>query len=160
MTTRELARTGEDAAAAHLEARGLTIVARNWRHAEGDVRGEIDIVARDRDVVVFCEVKTRRGDAAGTPLEAITPDKQRRLRRLAAAWLARQRHRARAGALRRRRGELAGRHGEPAIEHRAGDEVADVAARVGRAASMEVVGLDAIEVTVEACVTGGLPAFA
>ena len=159
MSTRELARTGEDVAAAHLQARGLTIVARNWRHAEGDVRGEIDIVARDRDVVVFCEVKTRRGDAAGTPLEAITPDKQRRLRRLAAAWLAANgtRHeqvRFDAVAVSWPDGTAA-----PAIEHRAGDEVADVAARVGRAASMEVVGLDAIEVAVEACVTGGLPAF-
>ena len=74
---------GERIAAAHLIAAGMTILDRNWRCPEG----EIDIVARDRDVLVVCEVKTRRGIAFGAPLEAISPTKAHRLRRLAACWL-------------------------------------------------------------------------
>ncbi len=54
-----LGRYGEDVAARHLVDDGLVLLARNWRCAEG----EIDIVARDGDVLVVCEVKTRRGDA-------------------------------------------------------------------------------------------------
>lgn len=78
---------GEDLAAALLQRRGWTILARNWRCREG----EIDIIARDPDgVVVVCEVKCRRGDGYGDPLEAITHDKVRRLRRLAAAWVVAQ----------------------------------------------------------------------
>ncbi len=61
------------------------MVARNWRCAYG----EIDIIAWDGDVLVFCEVKTRRGDAFGTPEEAVVGPKARRLRRLAAEWLRR-----------------------------------------------------------------------
>jgi putative endonuclease len=74
---------GEQAAAEYLEARGLRILARNWRCSEG----EIDIVAAERRVLVVCEVKTRSGVRYGTPLEAITRAKQRRLRRLAIRWL-------------------------------------------------------------------------
>ncbi len=81
---------GEQMAVRHLESEGMSVLARNWRCADGPVRGEIDIVARDGDVVVFCEVKARRGVAAGTPLEAITPRKLAQLRRLAGAWLARE----------------------------------------------------------------------
>ncbi len=73
---------GERVAAAHLVASGLVILERNWRCPAG----EIDIVARDGDVLVFCEVKTRRGTGYGSPLEAVTPRKAARLRRLAAAW--------------------------------------------------------------------------
>ncbi len=79
-----LGRRGEDAAAQYLQGRGMTIVARNWRCTTG----EIDIVAREGSVLVFCEVKTRRGLRYGPPLEAITPAKAARLRRLAGAWLA------------------------------------------------------------------------
>lgn len=60
------------------------MVARNWRVREG----EIDIVARRDATVVFCEVKTRRGDGFGLPSEAVTPRKQGRLRKLAVMWLA------------------------------------------------------------------------
>lgn len=79
-----LGRRGEEAAASFLTARGLVVVARNWRCREG----ELDIVARERDTLVFCEVKTRRGVGFGAPLDAITPVKQARLRRLASAYLA------------------------------------------------------------------------
>ncbi len=77
-------RYGEDVAARHLVGAGLAILARNWRC---DL-GEIDIVARDGDTLVVCEVKTRCGAAYGPPEEAVTPAKVRRLRRLAARWLA------------------------------------------------------------------------
>jgi putative endonuclease len=60
------------------------VLARNWR-----VRtGEIDLIARSGATLVFCEVKTRRGDAYGTPAEAVTPAKQARIRKLAVQWLA------------------------------------------------------------------------
>ena len=82
-----LGRYGEEVAAAHLVAAGLTIVARNWRCRAG----EVDIVAMDGDVLVVCEVKTRRSVGFGTPLDAVTPAKAARLRRLAFHWLAEQR---------------------------------------------------------------------
>jgi putative endonuclease len=82
-----LGRYGEDVAARHLTAAGLTVLARNWRCREG----EVDIVALDGDILVVCEVKTRRDVAFGTPLDAITPVKAARLRRLACRWLADQR---------------------------------------------------------------------
>ena len=75
---------GEDAVAAWYVARGYEIVDRNWRVREG----EIDVIARDARSVVFCEVKTRRGNAFGAPVEAVTPRKQQRLRLLARLWLA------------------------------------------------------------------------
>ncbi len=75
---------GEHLAEQHLTAQGLIVLDRNWRCAGG----EIDLVLRDGADVVFCEVKTRRGTRFGTPAEAIGPAKVRRLRRLAARWLA------------------------------------------------------------------------
>ncbi|RKR90763.1 putative endonuclease [Micromonospora pisi] len=74
---------GERCAVRHLLAAGLRVVDRNWRGPSG----EIDIVAWDGAVLVFCEVKTRRGVAFGPPAEAVVPAKARRLRRLAAQWL-------------------------------------------------------------------------
>jgi putative endonuclease len=75
---------GERLAARHLEAAGLVIVVRNWRCSDG----EVDLILWDGDVLVFCEVKTRRGALFGSPAEAVSPAKVRRLRRLAARWLA------------------------------------------------------------------------
>ena len=80
----ELGRLGEALAATLLEAAGLRVVARNWRCREG----EIDLVAAGSGLLVFCEVKTRRGHGYGSPAAAVTPMKQARLRRLAAAYLA------------------------------------------------------------------------
>lgn len=74
---------GERVAAAHLVAAGMVILDRNWRCPAG----ELDIVARDGDTLVFCEVKTRTGTGYGSPLEAVTARKAARLRRLAATWL-------------------------------------------------------------------------
>ena len=77
-----LGRRGEALAADYLQGLGLSIVERNWRCA----LGEIDLVAREGDEVVFVEVKTRAGLGYGHPLEAITAAKLARLRRLAASW--------------------------------------------------------------------------
>lgn len=74
---------GENVAARHLTDAGLEILERNWRCAEG----EIDIVARDRDVLVICEVKTRSSAVCGLPVEAVTRKKADQLRRLALVWL-------------------------------------------------------------------------
>jgi putative endonuclease len=74
---------GERVAARTLVDIGMTIIARNWRCSTG----EIDIVAKEGATIVFCEVKTRRGDRFGIPAEAVTPEKVRRLRALAATWL-------------------------------------------------------------------------
>ena len=80
---RRLGAAGEDLAAAHYAAEGYEILARNWRCAEG----ELDLVLRRDRSVVICEVKTRASADHGSPLEAVTAAKQRRLRRLGARWL-------------------------------------------------------------------------
>lgn len=75
---------GEQLAAEWYESRGYRVLARNWRCREG----ELDLVlARDGELV-FCEVKTRSSTRFGVPAEAVTPAKQRRLRVLAARYLA------------------------------------------------------------------------
>lgn len=85
--TGALGRYGEDLAARLLTRSGMRLLARNWRC--GRV-GEIDIVARDGDTVVVCEVKTRRVGGYEHPMAAITPVKAARLRRLAECWLERR----------------------------------------------------------------------
>jgi putative endonuclease len=89
-----LGRFGEDVAVAHLADDGYEIVDRNWRCRDG----EIDVVARDGRVLVFCEVKTRSSDRFGTPAAAVVPRKAARIRRVAAAWL--REHRQAAESLR------------------------------------------------------------
>ena len=83
-TSRSLGARGESAAVRYLVRLGWTILDRNWRCREG----ELDIVAHDGSRPVVCEVKTRSSTDYGDPLEAITPDKARRLRRLAWRWAA------------------------------------------------------------------------
>jgi putative endonuclease len=80
---RQLGQWGESVAAHHLEGLGYKIVARNWRCA----RGEFDLVAEAGDILVFVEVKTRRGRALGTPEEGVTPAKGRKLLELAQIYL-------------------------------------------------------------------------
>ncbi|MCO8271899.1 YraN family protein [Actinoplanes sp. TRM 88003] len=75
---------GERVAAQHLQGQGLVILDRNWRCADG----EVDLVLRDGFDIVFCEVKTRRGDQFGPPAAAVTHRKVRKLRQLALRWLA------------------------------------------------------------------------
>lgn len=79
-----LGRAGEDATARFYARAGYEILDRNYRSG----RGEIDLVAARGPMVAFVEVKTRRDDAYGAPCEAVGWDKQRRLRQLAARWLA------------------------------------------------------------------------
>lgn len=75
---------GERVACAHLVEQGMVVLDRNWRCPAG----EIDLILRDGGDLVFCEVKTRRSNRFGTPAEAVDAAKARRLRRLAAQWLA------------------------------------------------------------------------
>ncbi|MCW2767055.1 MAG: hypothetical protein JWO11_3014 [Nocardioides sp.] len=77
-----LGRYGETLAARHLVQRGMILLDRNWRCDEG----ELDLVLRDGDVLVVCEVKTRSGVGCGTPHEAVDDIKLARLRRLATRW--------------------------------------------------------------------------
>lgn len=87
MTRQELGALGEQIAVRHLESLGLRIVQRNWRCRYG----ELDVIAADESgKVVFVEVKTRTGDGFGGLEHAVTPQKVRRLRRLAGLWLAAQ----------------------------------------------------------------------
>jgi putative endonuclease len=81
--------TGEDLAAQFLAVRGLEVIARNWRIADGDLRGELDLIALDHGTrqVVIVEVKARHSGGFGGPLGAVTPRKQARVRRLAVAFL-------------------------------------------------------------------------
>src|SRR5579884_3263736 len=72
---------GEDLAHRWLRAHGFTVVARNWRPPQGG--GEIDIVAWERDELVFVEVKSRSSDALGVPERAIDESKIDALRRAA-----------------------------------------------------------------------------
>ena len=88
MTRAELGALGEQLAVDHLTGQGWAILARNWRCRYG----ELDVIAADTDArsVVFVEVKTRSGDGFGGLAYAVPPEKVRRLRRLAGAWLAGQ----------------------------------------------------------------------
>ncbi len=76
-----LGRQGEDAAAQYLKRNGFKILERNMNTPVG----EIDLVARDKFFILFVEVKTRRGEAFGSPAEAVGPRKQRQIIR-AAQW--------------------------------------------------------------------------
>lgn len=80
----ELGRAGEEQAARYLTALGYQVLDRNWRCAQG----EIDIVASHGSQLAVIEVKTRRSDSYGHPLEAVDARKLRRLWRLAHAWAA------------------------------------------------------------------------
>lgn len=80
---RALGAAGEALVARWYEANGYQVVDRNWRCRDG----ELDLVVAAPGLVVFCEVKTRRHTAFVAPYEAVTPAKQRRIRRLAVRWL-------------------------------------------------------------------------
>jgi len=80
---RALGARGEEAVATWYVEHGYEVLARNWRCRAG----ELDLVLRRGRTFVFCEVKTRSSDAFGAPVEAVTRDKQVRLRHLAVRWL-------------------------------------------------------------------------
>ena len=78
-----LGRLGERLAAQHLEERGYRIYERNYRCPQG----EIDLVAGEGGQLVFVVVRSRRGEAYGTPEESVGPAKQRKLLEVAQAYL-------------------------------------------------------------------------
>jgi putative endonuclease len=86
---KSLGRLGEALACEHLVRQGWTILGQNWRTR----RGEIDIVARDGDWLVFVEVRTRRANRMGgdpylgRPDDSVTPRKQLQLAQMAQAYL-------------------------------------------------------------------------
>lgn len=79
-----LGQKGEHLAVRALRRRGYKILYRNYRAPKG---GEVDIVCRDADTLVFVEVKTRTTDAFGTPAEAVTAAKQELITKGAMSWL-------------------------------------------------------------------------
>lgn len=80
----EVGRFGERLARVWLTRRGWRVLWRNFRAKGG---GEVDLVCRDHDTLVFVEVKTRSSVDFGRPGAAVTPDKQRLITRGAVAWL-------------------------------------------------------------------------
>lgn len=79
-----LGTSGERLAARFLRRNGYKILYRNFRGRSG---GEIDIVCRDGDTLVFVEVKTRTGEDFGRPFDAVSREKQKRISRGGLAWL-------------------------------------------------------------------------
>ncbi len=142
-------RYGERVAERFLVDSGLVILERNWRCS----LGEIDIVARDGDCLVVCEVKTRSSTAYGHSLEAVSWRKAARLRRLAMAWVDARGVRPPAGAHRpgRRHALTPGRgRGQPPPGGRL---------MLGRTTAVALTGLEGEVVEVEADAASGLPAF-
>ena len=84
-TTTERGRRGEEIAARWLRDHGYRILERNYRRRFG----EVDIIARHGDTLVFIEVKSRGSSRFGAPLDSITPEKQRRLIMIAQDYLCR-----------------------------------------------------------------------
>jgi putative endonuclease len=84
LKARSVGAWGEDLALRYLVRRGYRLVERNYRTR----RGEIDLILRKEETLVFVEVKLRRGTGFGDPLEAVTPRKQATLRYLAERYLA------------------------------------------------------------------------
>lgn len=79
-----LGKWGEEEASRHLKLIGWKILRRNFRAPGG---GEVDLVCRDHDTLVFAEVKTRRSEELGRPLAAVDRKKQQLIRRGALYWL-------------------------------------------------------------------------
>jgi putative endonuclease len=75
---------GEKLACRYLRGNGYKILFRNFRGRSG---GEIDVVCRDNDTLVFVEVKTRAREDFGRPVEAVDRQKRKRISRGALAWL-------------------------------------------------------------------------
>lgn len=83
MTTFEVGRRAETAAATFLVRKGFTILERNWRTR----RCEVDIIAQRAQELCFCEVKYRRTARQGNGLDYITPQKLRQMRFAAQSWV-------------------------------------------------------------------------
>lgn len=79
----KISRKGENLAALLLKKKGFGILCRNYKCRVG----EIDLIARKNELLVFCEVKTRLNLKYGQPFEAVTQDKQKKIRLLAQVFL-------------------------------------------------------------------------
>lgn len=88
LSNRSRGRWGESVASRHFTTLGFVVVDAGWRPPDRELQGDLDLVARLDDLVVFCEVKARR-DARrfGGAVAAVTPAKQGQVRTLAASWL-------------------------------------------------------------------------
>lgn len=82
-----LGKQGEDIAAAYLEKAGYSIAEKNYRC----IFGEVDIIARDGDTLVFVEVKSRKSSTFGEPQEAVGLEKQKKLSRISLHYLQQKR---------------------------------------------------------------------
>ncbi len=89
VNNRSLGTAGEELAVQYLLKNGCTILKTNYRVGR---MGEIDIIALDCEYTCFIEVKSRRSNSYGTPGEAVTPLKQRKIRQLAAIFLSNSRN--------------------------------------------------------------------
>jgi putative endonuclease len=87
--TVQVGASAEDRAARALGAAGYSIVTRNWTCKAG----ELDLVARERDVLVFVEVRSRAGGDRGRGAEMVSTAKRRKIERLATVYLAVERPR-------------------------------------------------------------------
>jgi len=86
LSKRELGNLGENLAVEHLQREGLKILARNYRCP----KGEMDIIARDGDCLVFVEVRTRSSSSSGRAEESIVFHKLQRLKAIAMLYLLEQ----------------------------------------------------------------------
>jgi putative endonuclease len=82
-STRHFGRQGEEAAVEFLQQSGYRILEKNFRNKIG----EVDVIAIDKDTVCFIEVKSRRTSRSGSPWEAISPFKQRKIIQVALSYL-------------------------------------------------------------------------
>lgn len=82
-STHEIGCSYERLAGKYLERQGYQILEYNYRCKSG----EIDLIARDGEYLVFCEVKYRKNEAKGSPLEAVTPAKQRKISQTAMYYI-------------------------------------------------------------------------
>lgn len=147
-----LGRYGESLAARRLADSGLVILERNWRAGRS---GEIDIVARERDVLVVCEVKTRRDGAFEHPMAAVTPDKADRLRALAERWIQAHGGAPPGGVRIDVVGVVLPRRGAPVVQHVRGWPDMGFA----RTCSVALVGVEGVVVEVQADLEPGVAAF-
>ena len=81
--TSKIGADGEALAKSFLEEKGYEVIAMNWRHK----RSEVDIIAKDKKVIVFVEVKTRNNTAYGHPEEFVNKNKIKKLREAADAFI-------------------------------------------------------------------------
>ncbi|MGC0329250.1 putative endonuclease [Streptomyces sp. SAI-170] len=112
-----LGKYGETLAARRLTDTGMAVLERNWRCGR---TGEIDIVARDGDVLVVCEVKTRRGGTFEHPMAGVSPEKAQRLRDLAERWIQQHGGAPPGGVRIDLVGVLLPQRGAPVVEHARG----------------------------------------